>query len=228
MRRLYHADLPARGGEVTLDPEAARHAKVLRLTVGDALVLFDGQGREARGTLTCMDEPLRCRLGAPERVPHRGPRVVLCQCLPKGGKLDAIVRGATEVGVVAIHLVVGERSVARGVGKRIERLGKIAREAARQSGRADVPEIVAPAPLAEVAKRAPEVAIRIACVSGGGPIPTGADEAWVVVGPEGGLSPEEIAALAALGFAHVDLGPTILRTETAAIVATALVRAALS
>lgn len=228
MRRLHQGDLPTDGGEVALSEDAARHAAVLRLGVGDEVVLFDGNGNEARARIVAVGDRVRCALGPRERVTPSGPRVVLCQCIPKGAKLDAIVRGATEVGVGAIHLALAERCVGRASDKRIERLQTIAREASRQSGRADVPPVLPAAPLLEVAARAPDAALKIACVPGGGPIPSGAPEAWVVVGPEGGLSPGEIAALEELGYVRVDLGPTILRTETAGVVAPALVRAALA
>ena len=228
MRRLHHPDLPIDGGEVTLGDDASRHAAVLRLAVGDQIALFDGAGHEARARIVAVGDHVRCALDPRERVTSSGPRVVLCQCVPKGAKLDAIVRGATEVGVSAIHLALAERCVGRVADKRIERLETIAREASRQSGRADVPSVLPAAPLLEVAARAPESALRIACVPGGGSIPTGAPEAWIVVGPEGGLSPGEMGSLDALGYVRVDLGPTILRTETAGVVAPALVRAALA
>ncbi len=230
VRRLFARALPASGGEVRLDPTAARHAKVLRLAVGDAVVLFDGAGREAQGCVEALDGELVCRVG-PLRVATRaGPAIVLCQCLPKGGKLDDIVRASTELGVRAVHLVTSERTVPRPdeprAQKRLERLAAVAREAARQSGRADVPDLIAPAPLAEVLARAPEDATRLAFAPEGERAlesVAAAPAAWVLVGPEGGLAQGELELARAAGFAVLGLGPTVLRVETAAVVALALV-----
>lgn len=229
-RRLFARALPPSGGEVRLAPAAARHAKVLRLSVGDAVVLFDGAGMEAEGRVEALDGEVVCRVGAARVAARAGPAIVLCQCLPKGGKLDDIVRASTELGARAVHLVTSERTVPRlddaRAEKRLERLAAVAREAARQSGRADVPDLLAPAPLAEVLARAPEEATRVAFAPEGeraleGVAPCRA--AWVLVGPEGGLAAPELDLARAAGFAVVGLGPTVLRVETAAVVALALV-----
>lgn len=225
-RRLHHHPLPPDGGLLELSPEVARHAKVLRLAKGDALVLFDGAGREADAVILALDGGLRCRVDPPRTVDVSRPRVVLIQCVPKGSKLDDIVRGVTELGVTAIHLALSERCVSRPKGaralKRVERLEKIVREAARQCGRADVPEVHAPAPLLEVAARAPRTAARYSFVVGAEAEIGGAAEAWVLVGPEGGLAPEEAVTLADAGWTLAGLGTTTLRVETAAVVAVAL------
>ena len=241
-RRLFAAPLPEAGGLVELDPRSSKHARVLRLAVGDPVVLFDGRGREAEGRVERLDDGnVRCEAAVPRERARAGPRLVLCQCLPKGAKLDDIVRATTELGVSAIHLVASERSVARvdeaRADRKLARLAKVAREAARQSGRADEPELWPPASLEEVAGRAPDGALRLAFVVDGarpldevaGPaVPGGeAKEAWIVVGPEGGLSPSEVAGLERAGFVAVALGTTTLRVETAAPVALALVAHAL-
>ncbi len=231
-RRLHHAPLSEHGGPVTLGEAARRHARVLRLSPGDALVLFDGAGGEADARVVEAGDALRCEAGPRRAVPGSPQHVVLCYCLPKGNsKLDLAVRGATEVGVAAIHLAISERSVARpapeAFAKRLPRLERIAEEAARQSGRAAVPDLLPPAPLAEVAARAPASARRLACAPGGAAIEGGGTSAWLLVGPEGGLSEAELRALEGAGWERVSLGDTVLRTETAATVAPALVAAAL-
>lgn len=231
MRRLYAASLAA--GPVELDAAQVKHARVLRLREGDRVILFDGRGKEADAILIAVDESsARCEAEAPRDVVSSGPRVVLCQCLPKGGKLEDIVRACTELNVAAIHLVASERSVPRldadRIGKRLDRLERVAVEAARQSGRSDVPDILAPASLEEVLARAPGDAAKIAfapeqAVSLSEAIAPAANAAWVLVGPEGGLSPAELERAREGGFATVALGATILRVETAAPVAVALV-----
>ncbi len=218
-----------------LDAAAARHAKVLRLREGDRVVLFDGRGAEADAVIERAGDELVCRAEPARECARRGPRVVLCQCLPKGGKLDDIVRATTELGVTAVHLVASERSVPRldpsRADKRLARLDAVAREAARQSGRSDVPDLLAPASLTEVLARAPGSAARIAFAPRRGvtlsEACSGQGEAWVLVGPEGGLSGDVLDLAERAGFALVDLGPGVLRVETAAPVAVALVAHAL-
>lgn len=229
-RRLLCHPLPAAGEVTELDAAATKHAAVLRLGVGDAVILFDGEGGEADAVIEASGERLVCRVGARREVPPR-PRVVLVQCMPKGAKLDDIVRATTEIGVSEIRLAHAARAVARPdearAQKRMERLSKIAREAARQSLRADVPTVTRPAPLLDVAAQAPDGAVKLAFVIGGrGSVEACVDptrETWLVVGPEGGLSPDEVDALVGLGYRGVGLAGPVLRVETAAPVVVALV-----
>lgn len=234
-RRLFATALPELGGSVLLDAEAAHHARVLRLAEGDAVVLFDGRGRECAARIAELgDERARCEAEPPRAAQAAARRVVLIQCLPKGDKLESIVRMTTELGVAVIALAHGARSVARPDSKRaaaqLDRLMRIAQEAARQSEQATVPVIDAPAALDEVALRAPAAALKIALVPGA-PIALSdalrdaddATEVWLVIGPEGGLDDAERATLTARGYTHAALGTSTLRVETAAPVAVALV-----
>jgi 16S rRNA (uracil1498-N3)-methyltransferase len=229
--RLFAPHLGAPGETVELEPDAAHHASVLRLRDGDRVILFDGRGREADAILRAPDK-LRatCAIEAIRSAPSPAARVVLIQSMPKGAKLDDIVRACTEAGVVAIHLAIASRSIARPDRERgpakLDRLLRIAHEAARQSERAEVPSLVAPAPLGEVARRAPASAARIVLSAREGVGLTEAlgerDEAWLVVGPEGGLDPDEERALIADGWIAARIRVPILRVETAAPVAVAL------
>jgi 16S rRNA (uracil1498-N3)-methyltransferase len=231
VRRLFSAQLAAGAGQsLPLDAEAAAHARVLRLAPGDALELFDGQGGRQRARLTALDKRGgQCLTLCPREQAVAGPRVILVQCQPKGTKLDDIVRMTTEIGVSAIHVALSERCVARSDGSRAdpkaERWRRIAREAARQSERSYVPEIMSPAPLAEVLARAPAGAFRAALMErSGGALPRDitASELWLAVGPEGGFSSGDRALLTRASFLSVGLGSAILRTETAAVVGVAL------
>lgn len=227
---MFVGRLPEWGGVVTLDGATSRHVSVLRLREGEKVRLFDGAGYEAEGRiLSIAAGSVSCEVALPEAKPERGPRVVLVQALPKGPKLESIVRMATEIGVAEIHLAVSGRCVSqpdeKRATKRAERLERIAVEAARQAGRTHVPEIVPAADLIDVAGRAPSDAWRAVLWEGGGApfeAPADARSAWIVVGPEGGLAPAEVDALASAGFSAVNLGPSILRVETAAPVAVAL------
>lgn len=230
-RRLFVRALPEWGGVVRLDEAASRHARVLRLRAGEAVQLFDGSGHEADARVVSIDEEgVTCECALPTMRAEEGPRVVLVQALPKGAKLESIVRMATEIGVSEIHLAVSGRSVARpderrGV-KRSERLERIAVEAARQSQRAVVPTILPPTDLLDAAGRAPEDAWRVVLWERSEqPLraPPGCRSAWLLVGPEGGLAPAEVDALGDLGWQSARLGTSILRVETAAPVGLALV-----
>lgn len=223
VRRLFSPTLGDPGQELALEADAARHARVLRLAVGDALELFDGRGGSARARVVRIGKrELACRVESEVQRAPRGPRVVLVQCVPKGGKLDDIVRMTTELGVSAIHLAWSQRCVARaGREQTRERLLRVAIEAARQSEQAYLPHIAAPLPLLDVLRAAPAGALKVAFAERTAePIAVGRDveEAWVVVGPEGGLSDQDRGELSAAGYRTASLGSAILRTETAAVV----------
>ena len=230
VRRLFVRALPEWGGVVTLDPATSRHARVLRLREGTAVRLFDGSGREAEARiLSTGEEAVTCEAGLAEERAFEGPRVVLVQAMPKGSKLESIVRMATELGVAEIHLASSGRTVAqpddKRATKRAERLARIAVEAARQAGRTHVPAILPPAELMDVAARAPSAAWRVVLwerATEPFEAPAGVRGAWVIVGPEGGLASAEVDALGSIGYCAAGLGPSILRVETAAPVAVAL------
>jgi 16S rRNA (uracil1498-N3)-methyltransferase len=215
------------GARVALGADAAHHARVLRLAVDDALVVFDGAGHEATARVVAIGkDALEVELARVRALPADRRAPTLVQCVPKGSKLDDVVRMATEVGVAAIHLAIAERSIARAEG-RLDRLERIAEEAARQSEASAVPTVHAPAPLFEVAARAPSEAPRLVlsprsgvrmreAIAGHAP--------WLVVGPEGGLTDAEEERLVALGWVRVRLETHVLRTESAGAIALAVAR----
>lgn len=232
-RRLHAPITFAIGAQIDLGVEAAHHVRVLRLRPGDEVRLFDGRGLECDAVLDDItDGRVTCRISRIDARVQATARVVLVQALPKGSKLDDIVRTATEAGVAEIRLAIAERSIARPdesrAKGRLDRLEKIAREAARQSERPDVPTITMPASLFEVAARAPITAARLILSPRVG-IPwadaLGAhDEAWLIIGPEGGLSESEERTLQAEGWTAAHIAVPILRVETAAPIAVALMR----
>lgn len=233
-----HLPLPeAPPSEVTL-PEERRHylVHVLRLGEGDALEVFDGTGRafDAR-VVELGPRQVRLSLG-PARVapPHRALHIL--QGLPKGDKLEWVLQKGTELGATAFHPVDTARSVVklepRRAGERTERWRKIVEEAARQCRRNDVPQVHPPQPLLEAARALEPGTTLLVLDEEERAIPLG--EAFracgpgtpvaLVVGPEGGLAREEVAALGALGARGVTLGSRILRTETAALAALAVMQ----
>ena len=232
-RRLFAAELPATGGELTLSAEAAHHARVLRLARGDRVQLFDGRLGQADAIVTELSRArVVCRAEPRTALPPRTPALHLVLGLPKGGKLEDIARMLAELGVYALHLALCERSVPREGDRaaRMARLERVVLEACAQSGQPQAPQLHAPRPLAEIARAVPQTARRLVfweratrsldAVLAAPAAP--ANEIWAVVGPEGGLSQPEVEALAAQGFTAVGLGPALLRVETAAPVVAAL------
>ena len=231
LRRLHVVDLPTGGGAVILDDLASRHVRVLRLRPGDQVELFDGEGRTAEARVESIGETVVCVAQGPRQVTIRRAGLVLVLGLPKGAKLDACVRMATELGVDEIALLQAERSVPRWepsrVQAKLERLNRIAAEAAAQSERADVPRIHAPRACDEVLEAFPDQAHGVVCVARARDtldLPETPTEVWCAIGPEGGFSPDEVAAFEAAGFRLASLGPTILRVDTAVVAALTLLR----
>ncbi len=227
------------GTTITLPPDVAHQAgHVLRLRPGDRIVLLDNSGEEALVELTHF-----ARSGIAGQVLSRtaapgegGPAIVLYQCVLKGERFTWVLQKATEIGVAAIVPVVSERTIpplteVQAPGKQ-ERWQRIVREAAEQSRRGRLPPLRPAVPwaaaLASVAAGEP------ACVpweeadagAGGlGPLRVRVREAGrlhLFIGPEGGLTPAEVAAARAVGVVPVTLGPRILRAETAALAALAV------
>ncbi len=234
-RRLFAPELPRDGGVLRLPVESARHAQVLRLRVGDRVRLFDAAGSEADAEiLDVARDAMSCRAEAPRSVPERTRRVTLLLGVPKAPKLETIVRMMTELGVHALCFVLTERSVPKLAhdSPKLERCKRIAREACAQSGQARALEIHGPEELALVAARAPADAARVVFWENAtqtldaafASVAAAEDlhDVWAVVGPEGGLSAAEIDQLTPLGYQQVGLGEGILRVDTAAVVASAL------
>jgi 16S rRNA (uracil1498-N3)-methyltransferase len=192
--------------------------RVLRLRDGAELVVLEGDGRE-----------VRCRLEGGElvvlgRAPAAGePRhhLTVAQALLKGDHLETVVRQGTEVGVSRFELVVAERCVVRELSDaRLERLRAVAREAAEQSERGIVPEVVAPQPLAAVIDRRSVLLLERSNAARLSELPP-ADR--LVIGPEGGFTAAEALAVEQAGATAASLGPRILRSESVAVAAAAVV-----
>ncbi|WP_018112446.1 16S rRNA (uracil(1498)-N(3))-methyltransferase [Thermus igniterrae] len=197
--------------------------EVLRARVGDRFTVFDAE-REALAEVVDLGPPVRYRL-LEERRPERevGVEVVLYMALLKGDKLSEVVRGATELGATRIQPLITRHSVPKEVGEgKLRRLRAIAVEAAKQSGRLKVPEVLPPIPLEAV----PKVAQGLVAHVGARTLVREALDLTkpmaLAVGPEGGLAEAEVALLRERGFTPVSLGRRILRAETAALALLAL------
>jgi 16S rRNA (uracil1498-N3)-methyltransferase len=218
------------GGRTRLSPEARHYLySVLRLRPGTRIEVFDGEDGLYQATLGPSSDELT--LGDRTEVTSSSPVVWLAFALAKGEKNDLVMQKATELGVSRLLPWKASRSVTRLDGdraiQRTRRWQRIVAEAARQSGRGDVPEVMPPMSLEDMLRSVPSELQRIVfSEEGGEPISellrAPALGYLAVIGPEGGFEPSEIAACIETGCVPTTLGPRILRTETAAIVAVAL------
>jgi 16S rRNA (uracil1498-N3)-methyltransferase len=248
MIRLFVPDPLSAGAEIVPSPEQSRYLlAVMRLGVGDAVLLFNGRDGEWRAiVIEASKRACRLRAEAPTRPQATPPNLDLIVALVKRARLETIVEKAAELGARRVRLVRTRRTNADHTN--VARLQAIAIEAAEQTGRMDVPEIIEPltldrmlddwdaprrlmfcdeagdAPDAEWGGETGRAAPALEAL-GGQP----RDLPWaVLIGPEGGFAPEERTRLRALAFVTpVTLGPRILRADSAAISALTLWQAAL-
>jgi len=228
-RRLFLSPDRISEDRAVLTAEAAHYLRdVLRLGAGAEVELFDGAGSSYPARLDADLASLR--LG-PRREARPQMALWLLVALAKGEKMDFVVQKATELGAARVSPFAAARSVvrldrARGAA-RVLRWRRIAAEAARQCGRSDVPLVAEPVSLVEALGPVPAGFARFAFHPGGEPLSGEAGGAGVaaVIGPEGGFSPEEVRSCELAGARFVSLGPRILRAETAAVVAAALLQA---
>lgn len=235
MIRLFIKDDLAPGADLSLDEGQSRYlAAVMRLSVGDELALFNGREGEWRATVTAVGKrAVTLRAVAQTRAQATGPDLDLVIALVKRARLETIVEKATELGAARVVPVITERTNADHT--RVDRLQAIATEAAEQTGRLDVPQVLEPAKLEKlIADWDPDRTLFFCDEAGDAKpfliaaAPYGGGGHAVLVGPEGGFSPREREMLGALPYAiPVSLGPRILRADTAAISALTLWQAAL-
>ena len=217
---LFVPDLP---DTLELDGDDAHHlCRVLRLRAGEAVTAADGSGCW-RPYVVAAGAQLEAT-GPEQKEPELHPRLAVAFALTKGDKPELAVQKLTELGVDRILPVLADRSIARPEPDRaaaqVERWRRVAREAGRQCRRAGLPEVAGLAPLASLAGH-PRLGV---AERGGAPqaaVAAGAgDEVLIVVGPEGGLTDSEVELLAP-AF-RLGLGPHVLRAETAAVAAAAV------
>lgn len=232
---LFYADVIPNAGEmVSVDGDEGFHAAtVRRIRPGERLVLSDGRGTWAPCEVESVAKRgLTARILSRTVVPPPAPTVTVVQAIPKSERSELAVESATEAGADDFIAWEAQRCVARWDGDRAEkglrRWRAVARSAARQSRRAHIPEVSGPLSTAKltafVAERvAAEALVLVLHESGEQPLAktpvAEADSIILVVGPEGGVSDGEISDLVAVGAVVVRLGPTVLRTSTAAAVA---------
>ncbi|MFI4965730.1 MAG: 16S rRNA (uracil(1498)-N(3))-methyltransferase [Caulobacterales bacterium] len=235
MIRLHVPHDLAQGAELALDrPQSHYLAAVMRQGLGDQLLLFNGRDGEWRATVTAVTKrAVGLRAEALERPQATCPDLDLVIALVKRGRLETIVEKAAELGARRVRPVLTERTNADRA--RVDRLTAIATEAAEQTGRLDVPQVMEPVKLARLIDGWEQGRRLLFCDEAGDAPPVlealkgrPAGPWAILIGPEGGFSPAERAMVRALSSAiPASLGPRILRADTAAISALTLWQAAL-
>lgn len=225
---------------VSLEGEGFKHlAKVLRLRVGDKVELFDGEGRAYLGEIQEIgrDRAWISRVTLLAKQGESPLALCLLQGLPKGEKMEWILQKNTELGVEAFWPLLLQRCVVRletdkKREHKLERLEKVVQEAARQCGRQVVPRVLPPVGLKEALREiGPADRLLVPWEEGGRPLaevlnemgpPREGGRLFVLIGPEGGLTREEVQVAQGQGGQVVTLGPRILRTETAGMAVAAI------
>ena len=218
--RLFVDAALHKGAPVPLDGgQAAWLGRVMRRREGERLVIFNGRDGEWEAEVAALERGSgRAAVLLRLRPQRASPDIWLAFAPAKRGTADLAVRQATELGAARILPVAAERSVVDRLNP--ERLRRIAIEAAEQCGRLDVPEIAPLTPLRDLLAAWPAERPLAACHPGGGTMQAGPAPGGLLLGPEGGFAAGELDAFAETGFVRlVDLGPRILRAETAVVAA---------
>ncbi len=222
----------APGASVTLDGDEGRHAVVVkRIRVGEQVALTDGAGTTVTATVTGTGKAdLAATVDEIRTVEPEMPRVVVVQAIPKGDRGELAVEMLTEVGVDVVVPWAAARCVAVWKGDRaaksLAKWRSTSREAAKQARRSWFPEVTEMVGLDDVVALLKGASVPVVLHEAASgpladlPVP-GRGEIVIVVGPEGGISDEELAAFAQVGAEPVRLGSSVLRTSTAGVAATA-------
>lgn len=239
MRRFFVEPGFLRPGKGVITGDLFRHlSTVLRLKSGDRLCLADGAGHESEAVIAAIGKDgMHVDIGPPQQVSTAvdATRITMYQGLPKGEKIDLILQKCTELGVARIVIFMARRSITRLEGdrlpKRLSRWERIVQEAARQSGRDDIPEVAFSESLEDALKGdistlglllwedEEDQGLREIVERSDKP-----ESVAIVIGPEGGLTSEEAAVAVGHGFIPVSLGKRILRTETAGLSAVSILQ----
>ncbi|CDZ76198.1 Ribosomal RNA small subunit methyltransferase E [Legionella massiliensis] len=233
--RIYQAGSFSPGQTLELTPEAGQHVGVvLRMQPGDKITLFCGDNREFDTCLVSVHKKkVMVRIDAAREVSRESSRVIhLAQAISKGERMELVMQKAVELGVTSISPIITARSVVKldpeRMDKKLAQWQAIVIAACEQSGRNQVPQVKKPLVLDEfLQKNDPGLHFVL------DPRESktwrdynfGQAELSLLIGPEGGFSKEELEQVFAAGFNPLNLGPRVLRTETAAIAALSVLQA---
>ena len=219
MRRFLVPAVPHAGEMVALDESTSHHLlRVTGIAPGEAVELFDGQGDAAEATLVRVDEGaamLRVVRRWSEQQPKAQTHVLIGQT--RAQVLDGTLRMVTELGVASIQVVHMARCVAK-ADKR-DRWRRIVESAATQCGRTILPEVLEPASFDAVLGSGSGT--RVILVPGTAAVQLASSVVHLMIGPEGGFTPDEVDAAQSAGWVTAGLGDTVLRADTAAVAAVA-------
>jgi 16S rRNA (uracil1498-N3)-methyltransferase len=236
MRRRFFVD-EVRSGRAEISGDDARHlTRVLRVEAGQRYEISDNRNVYLAEIDTARKEHVTFRTLEKLAAPAPTVRLVLCAALIKFDHFEWMIEKATELGVaeiVPVETIRSERGLERAAHKRVERWRRIALEASQQSRRAFLPDVSEPEPLVDVLNR--EANYKFALDESPAARPLNAtlpaardpqDTVSILIGPEGGWTDDERVQFVAAGWSPVSLGPLILRAETAALAALAIVNSA--
>jgi 16S rRNA (uracil1498-N3)-methyltransferase len=236
LTRIHLAAALSTGTEMLLPKDAANHVvRVLRLREGAALIVFDGKGYEFRAELLSTEGGKATIVIREQRtVSSESPlRITLVQGISRGERMDWTLQKATELGVACIAPVLTARSVVRlddkQTEKKLEHWQAVVIGACEQSGRSVVPEVQTPMSLPNYLSTHAKDGMRFvlsptapASLAG---LSSLSNKVALLIGPEGGLDDDEVKLAEQAGFTPVRLGPRVLRTETASVVALSVLQA---
>jgi 16S rRNA (uracil1498-N3)-methyltransferase len=228
--RIFVAPEALAKGELRISGDEHHYlGRVRRARVGDPVEIVDGHGRRAAATIVKIGEDTLLDVAEPETIVGKPPHIRALVPLIKGDRMDVCIEKLVEVGVDSIVVWPATRSVARLDDARREgRLAKYraaVQAAARQCGRAQVPDVTHASDLAAAIASLPPGKRVVLDPSADAPLGVEGDlDVTIASGPEGGLTPDELEGLVAAGFVAVGLGPRVLRAETAPTIAVALIR----
>lgn len=231
MSRFFVPKESVKGNKIYITGLEAHHIlDVMRLKASDEVVVFDGTGKEYTGIVTTADRrSLEVEIKSTRQVSSgRDLLVTLVQAIPKKAKMDYIVEKATELGVSRVIPVTTERTIPEWDDSKrtsiVDRWRKIAREAAKQCGRPDVPEITSIITIGEAVSVTKECGLKLIAVLSDKAIKlkdalkdVSAANIAVAIGPEGDFTPGEAEDALRAGFRIVSLGPLVLRSDTAGL-----------
>lgn len=222
-QRYYAPDLANLFPDVTLSAEESTHAtRVMRVAVGDSVTLFDGHGRQAQGEILDANRRatvVNCRgLEVISRMPSRD--VVMAIAMPKPDRAKEMIERLTELGVGRVIPVVFERSQRPPSEGLLAKLRRASLESCKQCGRNTLMQIETPLPLAEAVEVGNEATIKLlaspAAEAASIHVLQATETTCVLIGPEGGVTDDEVSQAKQQGFVETGLGGRILRIETAA------------
>jgi 16S rRNA (uracil1498-N3)-methyltransferase len=230
---FFLATVPRMGDRAMLDERESRHAAgARRLRAGETITVFDGKGTTASATILRAGRTIEIELGESTQHDPLVPAIHLVAALPKGDRQSVMLSMAAQLGIASFTPLLCARSVARPGRGFEERAERIMLEACKQSRNPHLPTIGKPTDIHSIISAPDRAGTILLAQPDGEPLAlavnqlAGIDRVLVLIGPEGGFTPEEIALDESANAHTISLGQTILRTETAAIAAVSFVRLA--